>query len=99
PARLQLLAVRADLLDREVAPRRLALHDPLAADHARVADVDHVGLLDVEPDAEAGEEDRRAEQDPDGPAWRARRAPVREADPDPAHHDPDEQRVEERHRR
>ena len=36
-----------------------AVDDPLGADHARVADVDHVRALDVEPDPEAGQEDRR----------------------------------------
>ena len=73
--------------------------DPLGADHARVADVDDVRALDVEPDPEAGEEDRRGEQHPDRPARRARRAAVADADPHPAQHHPDEQRIEERHRR
>ena len=72
--------------------------DPLGADHAGVADVDDVRFLDVEPDAEAGEEDGRSEQHPDRPARRARRAAVTGADPGPAQHDPDEQRIEERHR-
>jgi len=73
--------------------------DPLGADHARIADVDDVRALDVEPDPETGEEDRRAEQRPDGPDGRAGRATVREPDPEAAHHDPDEQRVEERYGR
>ena len=71
----------------------------LGADHARVADVDHVRALDVEPDPEAGEEDRRPQQHPDGPARRTRRAAVPDADPRPAQHHPDQQRIEERHRR
>ena len=87
------------LLDREVPPRRLLLDDPLGTDHAREAHVDDVRALDVEPDAEAGEEDRRPEQHPDRPAWRARRAAVPDADPRPAQHHPDKQRIEERHRR
>ena len=61
------------VLDREVPPRRLAVDDPLGADHAGVADVDHVRALDVEPDAEAGEEDRRARAAP-RPASAARPA-------------------------
>src|SRR5581483_1728553 len=82
PARLEVLAAR-ELLDREVPPRRLSLDDPLRADHAGVADVDHVRALDVEADAEAGEEDRRADQHPDRPARRARRPAVPRPDPDP----------------
>ena len=44
-ARLERVAV----LDREVAPRRLAVDDPLRADHARVADVDHVRAWTFSP--------------------------------------------------
>ena len=64
-------------LDREVAPRRLPVHDPLGADHAGVADVDHVRRLHVEPDAEAGEEDgaRRAGSRPATPGASASRGP------------------------
>ncbi len=75
------------------------MDDSLGTDHARVADVDHVRALDVEPDPEADEEDRGAEKHPDRPARRSRRAAVAEADPRPAQHHPDEQRIEERHRR
>ena len=42
---------------REVAPQLVAVGQPVGADDARVADVDHVGVRDVEPDAEADEED------------------------------------------
>ena len=87
------------VLDREVPPRRFAVDDPLGADHAGVADVDHVRLLDVQPDPEAGEKDGRCEKHPDRPARRPGRAAVPGADPDPAQHHPDEQRVEEGHRR
>ena len=77
----------------------VAVDDPLGADHARVADVDHVRALDVEPDPEAGEEDRGAEQHPDRPARRAGVPRLRTPIHDPAQHHPDEQRIEERHRR
>src|SRR5262249_13946956 len=87
------------VLDREVPPWRLAVDDPLGSDHAGVADVDHVRALDVESDPETGEEDRCAEQRPDRPDRRARRTAVPEADPDAPHHDPDEERIEQRHRR
>ena len=47
------------LLQREMAVRRLAARDALRADDARVADVDNIRIPDVEPDAKAGQEDRR----------------------------------------
>src|SRR3954464_14483152 len=52
------LPARLAELDREVAVRRLAVHDSLRAAPARVADVDHVRRANVEADAEAGREDR-----------------------------------------
>ena len=52
--------------------RALPGRDALRADHARVADVDHVRVAHVEADAEAGEEDGRADQQPDGPDGRRR---------------------------
>ena len=42
----------------KVAVERLAVGEPVGADHARVADVDHVRVRDVEPDAKAHEEDQ-----------------------------------------
>ena len=46
---------------RHVAVRRLAVEDPIAADHAGEADVDDASRgLQVEPDPEAAEEDRGA---------------------------------------
>ena len=39
-----------------------AVDDPVGADHARVADVDHVRVRHVEPDAEADEEHERDRQ-------------------------------------
>src|SRR5262249_7036168 len=98
-ARLERLAARQPL-PREVPPGRLPVVDaPLGPDDARIADVDHVRALDVEPDAEACEEDRGAEQRPDRPARRAGSAAVPDADPRPAEHHPDEERIEERHSR
>ena len=86
-------------LDREVAVRALAVRDPVGADHARVADVDHVRVADVQPDPEAGEEDRRRRRAA-RPARRRRRAGAgRAPDPDAAREQPDERRVDERHRR
>ena len=53
-------------LDRHVAVRCLAVDDPLAADHTRVANVDHaVRGLHVQPNPEAEEEDRKRRQQPD----------------------------------
>ena len=84
-------------LDREVPPRRLAVRDALRADHAGVADVDHVRRLHVQPDAKAAEEDRGGEQDPRRPDRARRRAAPGHADPHAAQHDPDERGIEERH--
>ena len=57
-----------------------AVHDPIRADHARVADVDDVRAAHVEADAEADEEDRRRREQPDRP-HRTRRARARRARP------------------
>ena len=61
-------------LRRHVAVRHLAVRDPVRADHARVADVDHASRrLHVQADPEAGEEDRGGGEQPHRPE-RARRA-------------------------
>ena len=54
-------------LHRHVAVRRLAVDDPVGADHSRVADVDHVRRLDVQADAKACEKDRAGDEHPDRP--------------------------------
>ena len=92
-------ALRAVVLDREVAVRALPVRDAVGADHARVADVDHVRGADVQADAKAGDEDRRRGQHPDGPDRRAARRTIRTRDPEAAHEQPDERRIRERHRR
>ena len=58
---------------REVAVRALAVPDAVGADHARVADVDHVRRADVEPDAETrrGTPSPRRAARPARPARRA----------------------------
>ena len=45
----------------------LSVRDPVGADHARVADVDHVRGAHVEPDPEARREDGRGREQPDRP--------------------------------
>src|SRR3989440_517478 len=60
------------VLDGKVSVGRLARGDPLGPDDARVADVDHIRVLDIEPDPEADEEDRPGGKQPNRP-HRARR--------------------------
>ena len=91
-------ARRPVALDREVAVGALPVRDPVGADHAGVADVDHVRVGDVEPDPEPEQEDRGGDQHPDRPDGRAARRPVAQADPDAAREQPREPRVDERHR-
>src|SRR6266545_1644880 len=55
------------VLDRHVPIRRLAVDDPLGADHARITDVDDVRRARVEADAEADREHGRGEEDPRRP--------------------------------
>src|SRR5439155_22619547 len=69
------------LLDGKVTVGRLSGGDPLRADYSRVADVDHVRILDVESDPETGEEDRGREQHPVRPHNSAAHRPSRAADP------------------
>ena len=92
-------ALRAVVLDREVPVGALPVRDPVGADHARVADVDHVRRANVQADPEAGEEDRRRGEHPDRPHGGAARRAVRPRDPDAAREQPDERRIGERHRR
>ena len=76
----------------KLPPRRLAVHDPLGADDARVADVDHVRRLDVEADAKAREEETGCgEQDPGRPHRPGRGDPrPGDADVDAARDHPDQ---------
>ena len=83
------------LLDGHVPVRRLAGDDPLGPDDAGVPDVDDVGGTHVEPDPEAGGEDRRREQDPHRPARPAARRATRDADPDPPADQVHERRIDE----
>ena len=74
--------------------------DAVGADHARVADVDHVRRADVQADAKA----RRGTPSPrpaPRPARPRRRGDGRSRAPDPdaAHEQPEKRRVRERHRR
>ena len=64
--------------------RRLAVEDPVAADHAGVADVDHAAaVVDVEPDAESDEEERGDGERPDGPDGVGRPRPCGRPEADP----------------
>ena len=84
----------------EVAVQPVAVGQPVGADDARVADVDDVGVRDVEPDAKADEEEqpddqprRRHEQ-----AQRIAAAAAPQPDPQHAREQVDQQRIGERHR-
>ena len=71
-------------VDRHRPVRGTAVEDPVGADHARVADVDHrPGAVDVQPDAEADEEERRRREHPHGPAGAPPRGRDRRAEADP----------------
>ena len=75
------------LVHGHVAVGHLALvDDSLRADDPRVADVDDVRGLDVEPDPEAGDEDRQRSESPHGPDRPVRRTALpRATEPDPCH--------------
>ena len=81
----------------EVVVRHHTAGDPLRADHAGVADVDHVRVLEVQADAEADEENGRGEQHRRLPerARCAHRTRAR-ADPDAACEQVDERRIGKR---
>ena len=81
-----------------VAVGHLPVHDPLAADHPREADVDHAARrLDVQPDAEAGEKDGRPCQQPHRPGGAGRaRSTVAPGDPHAAAEQIEERRIRER---
>ena len=83
---------------RHVPVRHLSVHDPLRADDAGEADVDHAPLrLDVEPDAEAGEEDAGGREQPHRPdGGRRARRPVAPRNPDAAAEQVDERGIRER---
>ena len=82
PLRVRRPARPAGVVDRHVAVRGLAVEQPVAADHARVAHVDDaVGILDVEPDAQAPEEDGDGGQQPHRPRERRVEGAAAEADP------------------
>src|SRR5688500_18324280 len=83
-------------LDRHVAVRRLTVDDAVGADHTRVADVDHGGALDVQPDAKAGEEDRARDQHPDRPGRTGGLESSSGADPGHARDHVEKRRVRER---
>ncbi len=75
------------------------MDDPVGADHARVADVDHVRVRHVEPDAEADEEHERDRQPGDGHEQAQRLGPPAAArDEQHAHQQVDEQRIDQRRR-
>ena len=87
------------VLDRHVPVRGLAVEDPVAADHAGVADVDHpVGVLDVEPDAQPAEEDGDGGEQPHRPRERRVEGAAAEADPRGADGEVRERRRPERGR-
>ena len=82
PLRVRRPARPAGVVDRHMAVRDLAVEQPVAADHARVANVDDaVRVLDVEPDAQAPEEDGDGRQQPHRP--RDGRVEGAAAEPDP----------------
>ena len=88
---------RPRVVDRHVAVRRLAVEDPVAADHARVADVDDAaGILEVEPDPQAAEEDGDRREQPDRPRERRVEGAAAEADPRRADDEVRERRRPER---
>ena len=76
-----------------------AVRDPLRADHARVADVDHRAVrLDVETDAKPGQEDGCAGEHPvrpEGPRGSFRLAA--KAEPQHPAEEPRQRRIRERH--
>ncbi len=86
------------VLDREVAVRALAVHDPVGADDARVADVDHVRVADVQADAKAGDEHRRRGEHPHRPHRRPARRVIGARDPHATKEQPRERRIREQHR-
>ena len=71
-------------LDRHVTVGRLAVDDPVRADHARVADVDHVRVAHVEPEPKAGQEDRGRREQPERPDRPRRAGPAAPDAPDHA---------------
>ena len=72
--------------DGHVPVRGTAVEDPVAADHAGVADVDHSPRrLEVEADAETPQKDRNRREQPDGPEESGGRGPATETDPAHAH--------------
>ena len=81
------------------AVQRLVVGDPLGADHARIADVDHVGVGDVQRDAKA-EQEHHAERKPgwrDQQAWRCRGfGPRLPAMPDPRQRQHAREQIDER---
>ena len=86
-------------LHGHVAVRRLPVDDPVGADHARVADVDHVRRLDVQPDAKAREKDRGGDEHPDRPDRPRGFQPGGRADPRHARDHVEKRWVGERHAR
>ena len=85
--------------DRHRPVRDLAVEDPVAADHAGVADVDHAAaVVDVQPDAEPDEEQRGDGERPHRPDGGGRPRPCGrpEADPCGSHSQVDERRNGER---
>ena len=72
------------------------MDDPLGADRPRVADVDHVRGLDVQPDLEAREEDRRGDEHPHRPERPRPRGPTFDSHPQRPPEQVGERRVSER---
>ena len=82
PVRVRRATGSAAVLDGHVAVGGLAVEDPVGADHAGVADVDHAARrLEVEADPEAGKEDGRCDEQPDRPDRRGRVTAPAEPDP------------------
>ncbi len=83
---------------RHVPVGRLAVDDPVRADQAGVPDVDDaVPALDVQPDPEAGEEDRGRGERPHGPGGPEGYATTPEARPRATCQQVRERRIHERH--
>jgi hypothetical protein len=86
-------------LDGHVAVGQRAVQQPVGAHHARVADVEDVGVLVVQPKPKADQGERQRDQDQRVVGADVGVAgPVREADAEHPGQQVDERRVDERRR-